>query len=72
MERLKNVEGKSKEQLKAIKDQGEDQLKVIKDHGEKQLKLLKSDANSANTKAFQRLKCLNRLRQTDALIKSRR
>ena len=69
MERLKNVEGKSEEQLKAIKDQGEDQLKVIKDHGEKQLKLLKSDAN---TKAFQRLKCLNRLRQTDALIKSRR
>ena len=47
--------------VKAIKDQREEQLKAIKDQGEKQLKLLQSDANSANTKAFQSLKSLNRL-----------
>ena len=61
MKRLKNVEGKNEEQLKAIKDQKEEQLKVIKDQGKKQLKLHESDANSANTKTFQRWKCLNRL-----------
>ena len=47
--------------IKAIEDQGEEQLKAIKDQEEKQLKLLQSDANSANTKAFQSLKSLNRL-----------
>ena len=54
LKRLKNVEGKNEEQLKAIKDQKEEQLKVIKDQGKKLLKLHESDANSANTKTFQR------------------
>ena len=56
MKRLKNVEGKNKEQLEVIKYQGE-----------KQLKLLESNASSANAKEFQILKLLNRL-NTDAKI----
>ena len=49
--RLKDNEGKNEEQLKAINNQGE-----------RQLKLLESDANSANTKEFQSLKFLYRLK----------
>ena len=37
MKRLKNIEGKNKDQLNAIKDQEEKQLDAIKDQGEKQL-----------------------------------
>ena len=37
LKRLKNIEGKNKDQLDAIKDQGEKLLDVIKDQGEKQL-----------------------------------
>ena len=37
MKRLKNIEGKKKDQLDAIKDQGEKQLDVGKDQGKKQL-----------------------------------
>ena len=50
LKRLKNVEGKNDEPLKAIEDQGE-----------KLLKALESNADSANRKAFQSLKFLNRL-----------
>ena len=48
LKRLKNIEGKNKEQLKAIKDQGEKQLDAIKknnqlkDHGTKNVVLLKN------------------------------
>ena len=63
LKRLKNVEGKDDEQLKAIKD-----------HGEKQLKALESNADSANTTAFQSLKFLNRLgsKTKNGLMKLRR
>ena len=37
LKRLKNIEGKYREQLDAIKDQGQKQLEGIKDQGEKQL-----------------------------------
>ena len=37
MKRLKNIEGKNKDQLHAIRDQGEKQLDAIKDQGENQL-----------------------------------
>ena len=37
LKRLKNIEGKNKDQLDAIKDQGERQLEAIKSHGKKQL-----------------------------------
>ena len=37
LKRLKNIEGKNKDQLDAIKDQGEKQLDAIKNQGEKQL-----------------------------------
>ena len=33
LKRLKNTEGKNKDQLDAIKDQGENQLNAIKDQG---------------------------------------
>ena len=37
LKRLKNIEGKNKDQLDAIKEQGEKQLAAIKDQGKKQL-----------------------------------
>ena len=37
LKRLKNIEGKNKEQLEAIKDTGETQLDAIKNQGGKQL-----------------------------------
>ena len=37
LKRLKNIEGKNKDQLDTIKDQGEKQLDAIKDQGKKQL-----------------------------------
>ena len=37
MKRLKNIEGKNKDQLDAIKDQGKKQLDAIKDQRKKQL-----------------------------------
>ena len=41
MKRLKNIEGKNKDQLDAFKEQGEKELDAIKDQGEKQLDLIK-------------------------------
>ena len=37
LKRLKNIEGKNREQLDAIKDQGQKQLEGIKEQGGKQL-----------------------------------
>ena len=37
LKRLKNIEGKNKDQLDAIRDEGEKQLDAIKNQGEKQL-----------------------------------
>ena len=42
MKRLKNIEGKNKDQLDAIKDQGERQLETIRDQGERQLDAISS------------------------------
>ena len=41
MKRLKNIEGKNKDQLDTIRDQEEKQLDAIKDQGEKQLDAIK-------------------------------
>ena len=41
LKRLKNIEGKNKDQLDAIKDEGEKQLDTIKYQGEKQLDTIK-------------------------------
>ena len=43
MERLKNIEGKNKEQLDAIKDQGEKQLDAIEKQKENKLKTIEKD-----------------------------
>ena len=40
LKRLKNIEGKNKDQLDVIKDQGKKQLNVIKDQGKKQLDVI--------------------------------
>ena len=43
MKRLKNIEGKNKDQLDAIKDQGEKQLDAIEKQKENKLKMVEKD-----------------------------
>ena len=43
MERLKNIEGKNKDQLNAIKDHGEKQLDAIKKQKGNKLKIVEKD-----------------------------
>ena len=43
MKRLKNIEGKNKDQLDAIKDQVEKQLEAIEKQKEKKLKMVEKD-----------------------------
>ena len=43
MKRLKNTEGKNKDQLEAIKDQGEKQLHSIEKQKENKLKMVEKD-----------------------------
>ena len=43
LERLKNMEGKNKDQLDAIKDQGEKQLDAIEKEKENKLKIVEKD-----------------------------
>ena len=43
MKRLKNIEGKNKDQLDAIKDQGEKQLDAIEKQEENKLKMAEKD-----------------------------
>ena len=43
LKRLKNIEGKNKDQLEAIKDQGEKQLDAIEKQNENKLKMVEKD-----------------------------
>ena len=54
LKRLKNIEGKNKQQLVAIKNQGERQLEAIRDQREKQLHAISSysAANKSHTIEF--------------------
>ena len=65
MKRLKNIEGKNKDQLDEIKYQGQKQLDVIKEQGKKSLKSINEQEKQLKKKKNQKKKLIEKIERED-------